>query len=139
MSGEKKDDFVVQMPYDDESAKRPGLERQSSSSSSYPGLAAPSSSGSAIVSKIQKSPVFAVLAYCLSSMSMTIVNKYVVSGVSWNLNFLYLAAQSFIATVAIVVCKNIGLVKDLTPFDSRRARTCTHLLSLSPSSLYSPD
>lgn len=34
-----------------------------------------------------------VLAYCLSSMSMTIVNKYVVSGSNWNMNLLYLAVQ----------------------------------------------
>lgn len=34
-----------------------------------------------------------VFAYCLSSMSMTIVNKYVVSGSNWNMNLLYLAVQ----------------------------------------------
>lgn len=34
-----------------------------------------------------------VLAYCMSSISMTVVNKYVVSGESWNLTFFYLAAQ----------------------------------------------
>lgn len=34
-----------------------------------------------------------VLAYCMASISMTVVNKYVVSGASWNLTFFYLAAQ----------------------------------------------
>jgi GDP-mannose transporter len=34
-----------------------------------------------------------ILAYCLSSMSMTIVNKYVVSGSNWNMSLLYLAVQ----------------------------------------------
>jgi GDP-mannose transporter len=34
-----------------------------------------------------------VFAYCLSSMSMTIVNKYVVSGSNWNMSLFYLAIQ----------------------------------------------
>ena len=34
-----------------------------------------------------------VLAYCMASISMTVVNKYVVSGAEWNLTFFYLAAQ----------------------------------------------
>lgn len=34
-----------------------------------------------------------VLAYCMASISMTVVNKYVVSGAEWNLTFFYLACQ----------------------------------------------
>jgi GDP-mannose transporter len=45
------------------------------------------------VSKIDNSPGLSILAYCLSSISMTVVNKYVVSGSSWNLNLFYLAVQ----------------------------------------------
>lgn len=44
-------------------------------------------------SSIDNNGPLSVLAYCLSSISMTVVNKYVVSGDSWNLAFLYLAAQ----------------------------------------------
>jgi GDP-mannose transporter len=33
------------------------------------------------------------LAYCLASISMTVTNKYCVSGANWNLNFFYLAIQ----------------------------------------------
>lgn len=44
-------------------------------------------------SKLDNSPPLSVLAYCLSSISMTVVNKYVVSGAFWNLNFFYLAIQ----------------------------------------------
>lgn len=51
-----------------------------------PALASP-------ISKIDNSPGIAILAYCFSSISMTVVNKYVVSGQFWNLNFLYLAVQ----------------------------------------------
>jgi hypothetical protein len=43
--------------------------------------------------KLDHSPGASILAYCLASISMTVVNKYVVSGSSWNLNFFYLAIQ----------------------------------------------
>jgi GDP-mannose transporter len=43
--------------------------------------------------KIDHSPGASILAYCLASISMTVVNKYVVSGAQWNLNFFYLAVQ----------------------------------------------
>lgn len=46
-----------------------------------------------LLSKVESSPAAAILAYCFSSMSMTLVNKYVVSGNAWNLNFFYLAVQ----------------------------------------------
>lgn len=45
------------------------------------------------LSHIDNSPGLSILAYCLSSISMTVVNKYVVSGDSWNLNLFYLAVQ----------------------------------------------
>lgn len=50
-----------------------------------------------ILSQVENNPSAAVLAYCFSSISMTVVNKYVVSGSSWNLNFLYLAIQVYAA------------------------------------------
>ena len=43
--------------------------------------------------KLDNNPGASVIAYCLASISMTVVNKYVVSGREWNLNFLYLAVQ----------------------------------------------
>ena len=42
---------------------------------------------------IDHSPGISILAYCLASISMTVVNKYVVSGDQWNLMFFYLAIQ----------------------------------------------
>jgi GDP-mannose transporter len=47
----------------------------------------------ALLDKIDHSPGVSILAYCLSSISMTVVNKYVVSGTEWNLMFFYLAVQ----------------------------------------------
>ena len=52
-----------------------------------------------IFSQLENSLGAAVMAYCFSSISMTVVNKYVVSGSSWNLNFLYLAIQVCCATL----------------------------------------
>lgn len=49
------------------------------------------------IAKIENSPPISILAYCLSSISMTVVNKYVVSGSEWNLNFFYLAVQVLVA------------------------------------------
>lgn len=80
MSDKKVDDYVVNIPSDGYEKKDPFLERHASR---Y---------GSAL-SSLEHSAGLSILAYCLSSISMTIVNKYVVSGVSWNLNFLYVACQ----------------------------------------------
>lgn len=47
----------------------------------------------AFIEQIDHSPGASILAYCLASISMTVVNKYVVSGSDWNLMFFYLAVQ----------------------------------------------
>lgn len=73
-------------------------------------------------SRLDHSPGASILAYCLSSISMTLINKYVVSGSSWNLHFLYLAIQSVVCVSAIVICKQMGLIRDLAPFDSGKAK-----------------
>ncbi|RYP79009.1 hypothetical protein DL769_003082 [Monosporascus sp. CRB-8-3] len=75
-----------------------------------------------ILSQLENNPGAAVLAYCFSSISMTVVNKYVVSGSSWNLNFLYLAIQAVICTAAILVLKQIGLILNLAALESGKAK-----------------
>ena len=65
---------------------------------------------SSMLSQLENSPGAAVLAYCFSSISMTVVNKYVVSGSSWNLNFLYLAIQVCAATL----CHHIKIPRLIT-------------------------
>lgn len=58
-----------------------------------------------IFSRLNASPGASILAYCISSISMTLVNKYVVSGQSWNLNFLYLAIQvSPLPSPSLILC-----------------------------------
>ncbi|KAF2464803.1 GDP-mannose transporter [Lindgomyces ingoldianus] len=75
-----------------------------------------------ILSQLENNPGAAVLAYCFSSISMTVVNKYVVSGSSWNLNFLYLAIQAVICTAAILVLKQMGLIPNLAALESGKAK-----------------
>ncbi|PMD64790.1 GDP-mannose transporter [Hyaloscypha bicolor E] len=75
------------------------------------------------LSNITNSPPISILAYCLASISMTITNKYCVSGANWNLNFFYLAIQSLVCIVAIMLCKQAGLITNLAPFDSKKAKT----------------
>ncbi|GKT92042.1 GDP-mannose transporter [Colletotrichum tofieldiae] len=77
-----------------------------------------------IPAQLENSPGAAVLAYCFSSISMTVVNKYVVSGSSWNLNFLYLAIQAAICTVAILVLKKTGWNPNLAALESGKAKKC---------------
>ncbi|KAK4157879.1 GDP-mannose transporter [Chaetomidium leptoderma] len=72
--------------------------------------------------KLDHSPGASILAYCLASISMTVVNKYVVSGSQWNLNFFYLAIQSLVCTLAILLFKQAGILKNLAPFDSTKAK-----------------
>ncbi|KAK4650102.1 GDP-mannose transporter into the lumen of the Golgi [Podospora pseudocomata] len=75
-----------------------------------------------LLDKLDHSPGASILAYCLASISMTVVNKYVVSGSEWNLNFFYLAIQSAVCTLAILAFKQTGILKNLAPFDSTKAK-----------------
>lgn len=85
----KSDDFVLRMPDRGDSSredKDPFVERRTSHRLSAP--VAPDS-----FAKVQNNPTVSIAAYCLSSISMTVVNKYCVSGKHWNLNLFYLAVQ----------------------------------------------
>lgn len=91
MSSDKKsDDFVVRIPGDRSDSfqeeKDPFLARTPSHRASAPGLFDQ-------FAKVQNNPSVSIMAYCLSSISMTVVNKYCVSGKNWNLNLFYLAVQ----------------------------------------------
>lgn len=111
----KNEDYVVRMPDNDfgKSEKDPFMGRPPSrrSAGAVPNM-----------SKLDNSPLLSIVSYCFSSISMTVVNKYVVSGNFWNLNFFYLAIQAIVCIIAITVCKQLGLIKNLAPFDPDRAK-----------------
>lgn len=92
MSNKKNEDIISRMDEKD-FGEREGFLQQPA-----PHHQARINSGiGSILSQFENNPSAAVLAYCFSSISMTVVNKYVVSGSSWNLNFLYLAIQVYTA------------------------------------------
>lgn len=89
MTDKKNEDYVVQMGNDNyDKNEKPSFQARS------PPPAAYGSSPVSGLEQLEKSPPLSILAYCLSSISMTVVNKYVVSGSFWNLNFFYLTVQA---------------------------------------------
>lgn len=124
MSDKKNEDYVVRMPESPyEKEGRDPFASRSPSGRPYNG--APGQSLPSSVSKLDNSPIVSVLAYCMSSISMTIVNKYVVSGKGWNINFFYLTIQAIVCTATIIACKKFGVIKSLAPFETDRAKKCT--------------
>ena len=85
MDESKSQDFVVRMP-ESKSRGRPTEPRSRRISISVNKVAIP-------VSQITHNPAVSIMAYCLASISMTVTNKYCVSGPEWNMNFFLLAFQ----------------------------------------------
>jgi len=67
------------------------------------------------------STVPAVVCYCLSSILMTVVNKFVVSGTNFSMTFLLLCIQSTVSVVCVTVVKKFGLIS-FRDFDLRDAK-----------------
>lgn len=88
MSDKKNDDYVVPMP-----GQGYELKRALSEAESQRPMNQHSERPSPPASSLVNSPTASILGYCLASISMTVVNKYIVSGSEWNLMFLYLAIQ----------------------------------------------
>ncbi|CAK7200754.1 GDP-mannose transporter into the lumen of the Golgi [Sporothrix eucalyptigena] len=114
----KNEDYVVRM--DDLTPGRPNPLRSFNAGSP----AVSRGSKSAIdLSRIENSPGFSILSYCLASISMTVVNKFLVSGSYWNMNFLYLALQSITCVVTIQIAVGLRLIPKLVTFSAKNCRT----------------
>lgn len=97
MSDDKKsDDYRVDMPSGKEFRAPSPLRAPAATRSGGP--------------SITENPVAAILAYCGSSILMTVTNKYVLSGVDFNLPFFLLAVQSIVCVAAISICKGAGII-----------------------------
>ncbi|KAG7093873.1 GDP-mannose transporter into the lumen of the Golgi [Marasmius oreades] len=59
---------------------------------------------------LQLSAVPPVLCYCLASILMTLVNKFVVSGAHFSMNFLLLCIQSSVCIACVVLVKKMGII-----------------------------
>ncbi|KAL4723845.1 GDP-mannose transporter into the lumen of the Golgi [Fusarium chlamydosporum] len=119
----KNDDFVAKMPeVANENNIGDGEKENDSLVGRGPGTDALPAQPGGFMAKVENSGPFSILAYCLSSISMTVVNKYVVSGTSWNLTFFYLAVQSIVCIGAITACKQFGMIKSLAPLEMDRIK-----------------
>ncbi len=76
----KRDDFAIEMN------ERNGKPYDSPNSPRHVPQAPP-------LAAVANNPVFPVLSYCASSILMTVTNKYVLSGLGFNLNFFLLCVQ----------------------------------------------
>ncbi|VEU19372.1 DEKNAAC100891 [Brettanomyces naardenensis] len=63
-----------------------------------------------IVQKLANSGPISIMCYCVSSILMTMTNKYVVSGYNFNMNFLLLAVQSIVCVLVISTLKFFGVI-----------------------------
>ncbi|KAL2068348.1 hypothetical protein VTL71DRAFT_16446 [Oculimacula yallundae] len=121
MDNKKNEDYAINMP-DSEMRNFSGRSSPSARDPFIIPTRSPRTPPAAPLSNITNSPPLSILAYCLASISMTVTNKYCVSGANWNLNFFYLAIQSLVCITAIWMCKQAGLIKTLAPFDSKKAK-----------------
>ncbi|KAF8801271.1 GDP-mannose transporter [Phlegmacium glaucopus] len=51
-----------------------------------------------------------ILCYCTASILMTVVNKFVVSGAQFSMNFLLLCIQSSVCVVCVTIVKKLGII-----------------------------
>ncbi|ODV96677.1 hypothetical protein PACTADRAFT_48501 [Pachysolen tannophilus NRRL Y-2460] len=63
-----------------------------------------------VTKSLTNSAPLSILSYCMASILMTVTNKYVVSGMSFNMNFLLLAVQGFVCVGLISVLKALGII-----------------------------
>lgn len=84
---------------------------------------------------IANSGPLSVACYCVSSILMTVTNKYVLSGYSFNLNFLLLAIQGSICIATISTLKALGVIS-FRPFNSDEAKKWTPIALLLVAMIY---
>ncbi|KAJ8094749.1 GDP-mannose transporter into the lumen of the Golgi [Marasmius tenuissimus] len=56
------------------------------------------------------SAVAPVVCYCIASIVMTLVNKFVVSGAHFSMNFLLLCIQSSVCIASVLLVKKMGII-----------------------------
>ncbi len=91
MSDKKNEDYAIRMP--DSGSRSPFGGEKDPFIPSRPSRVASHNPLSSRLAQVENNPTASIIAYCFASISMTVVNKYVVSGSEWNLNFFYLAVQ----------------------------------------------
>ncbi|KAF9078065.1 hypothetical protein BDP27DRAFT_1310710 [Rhodocollybia butyracea] len=78
-------------------------------------------SSEALEQNVQLSAIPPILCYCFASILMTVVNKFVVSGANFSMNFLLLCIQSSVCIASVTIVKKLGIISFRT-FDWQDAR-----------------
>ncbi|KAH7105808.1 UDP-galactose transporter [Auriculariales sp. MPI-PUGE-AT-0066] len=80
------------------------------------------SNGANAVDNLATTAVFPVAAYCLASIFMTVINKFVVSGTGFSMNFLLLCIQSTVCIACVATSKMFGFLsyRDFDMTDARK-------------------
>ncbi|KAL2848469.1 hypothetical protein BJY01DRAFT_211822 [Aspergillus pseudoustus] len=113
----KPDDYAIEMEKLDQDK-------------SFQGPPSPPQPRSSAANSVANNAVLSVLAYCGSSILMTVMNKYVLSGADFNLNFFLLCVQSVVCIITIQTCKAFGLIayRDFNLDEARKWFPITLLL-----------
>ncbi|KAH9810847.1 hypothetical protein DFH28DRAFT_902049 [Melampsora americana] len=88
-------------------SSRSSTSNHHSNSSSLPIYLNPNPSGS---NSILNHPALPVISYCAASILMTVVNKFVVSGHHFTMNFLLLTIQSAVCVTCVALSKSLKLI-----------------------------
>ncbi|KAF7770623.1 hypothetical protein Agabi119p4_6597 [Agaricus bisporus var. burnettii] len=72
-------------------------------------------------SKPSSAAISSIVCYCLASILMTLINKFVVSGAHFSMNFLLLCIQSSVSVICVVLVKKLGIIsfRDLDKKDAK--------------------
>ncbi|KAG6333518.1 hypothetical protein ID866_5571 [Astraeus odoratus] len=81
------------------------------------------------------SAIPSVVCYCIASIMMTLVNKFVVSGRQFNMTFLLLSMQSIVCVACVLTVKRLGIIS-FREYDTKDATTWFPISALLVSVIY---
>ncbi|KIJ62002.1 hypothetical protein HYDPIDRAFT_176758 [Hydnomerulius pinastri MD-312] len=81
------------------------------------------------------SAVPSIICYCIASILMTVVNKFVVSGRQFNMTFLLLSLQSIVCVACVVSVKKLGIIS-FRDYDTKDAKAWFPISALLVSVIY---
>jgi len=95
-------------------------DQESAAKNSF-GIATNAGSGQ-LIDQVASHPALPVACYCVASILMTVVNKFVLSGSQFNMNFLLLTIQSVVCVSCVIIAKNFRLLtfRDFDVNDARK-------------------
>jgi len=71
---------------------------------------------------VASAAVSSIICYCIASILMTMVNKFVVSGANFSMNFLLLCIQSCVCCACVATVKKLGIIS-FREFDVQDAKS----------------